>query len=51
MTYTYEIVIDEITKSEILKRTDETGVVAWIPMVDGNSDYQAYLKQLEEGSN
>jgi hypothetical protein len=50
MTYTYEIVIDEITQSEILKRTDETGVVAWIPMVDGNSDYQRYLNPEAEQS-
>ena len=50
MTYTYEIVIDEITKSEILKRTDETGVISWIPMVAGNADYEAYLNPEAEQS-
>lgn len=29
--------------SQILKRTDENGLVAWIPIDLANSDYQAYL--------
>ena len=29
--------------SQILKRTDENGLVAWIPIDPANSDYQAYL--------
>lgn len=51
----YEIV--EVGKTqtqagvEVIKRTDEAGQVAWIPMDPANSDYQAYLAQLEEGDN
>ena len=39
MKYTYEIVTDEITKSETLKRSDG----AFIPMDEANADYQRYL--------
>ena len=42
MKYTYETIIDEITNSEILKRSDG----AFIPMDKANSDYQAYLATL-----
>ncbi len=34
--------------SNVVSRTDENGVVSAIPMDEGNSDYQAYLKYLEE---
>jgi hypothetical protein len=50
MTYTYEIVTDEITQSEILKRTDEVGIIAWVPMVAGNADYESYLNPQAEQS-
>lgn len=43
MEYTYEVMVDEITKSEILKRTDKNGVIAWVPTDLTNADYQAYL--------
>jgi hypothetical protein len=45
---TYEIVKNEF--GEMLKRTDETGFVSWIPMVAGNSDYEAYLNPEAEQS-
>ena len=41
MDYTYEIITGNL--GEVLKRTDKDGLVAWIPMTLGNSDYQAYL--------
>jgi hypothetical protein len=47
MKYTYEEVADDFGNKSI-KRTDEDGLVAWIPMDGGNSDYQAYLKSLDE---
>ena len=33
---------------DVIKRTDEDGKVWWIPLDPANSDYQAYLKDLEE---
>ena len=32
----------------VIKRTDKLGNVAWIPTDPANSDYQEYLKHLEE---
>jgi hypothetical protein len=43
MKYTYQIEIAELSKTEILKRIDENGVVSFIPMDKANSDYQKYL--------
>jgi hypothetical protein len=43
---TYELV-DQGTGS-VIKATDESGQVYWIPLDPANSDYQAYLAQLEE---
>ena len=47
MEYTYQIVLDKITKTMgCLKRSD-----GWfIPFDPQNSDYQAYLLWLEEGN-
>jgi hypothetical protein len=42
----YEIIIDEL--NERIKRTDENGIIWMIPMVESNSDYQAYLEYLAE---
>ena len=42
MKYTYEIVKGSFD-NDLLKRTDENGVVAWIPMDPTKSDYQRYL--------
>ena len=33
-----------------VKRTDADGVISWIPADPANSDYQAYLKYLEENN-
>lgn len=43
----YEVITRD--ESVIIKFTDETGVVLWIPSDPANSDYQAYL--LTKGSN
>jgi hypothetical protein len=42
----YEVITTDLG-SEIIKRTDGSGAVSWIPLDPGNSDYQAYLKSLE----
>jgi hypothetical protein len=44
MKYTYKIIALELG-GEILKRSDANGVIAWIPMDEANSDYQAYLNK------
>jgi hypothetical protein len=41
----YEVIKEE--RGETIKRTDEDGTVWSIPTVRGNSDYEAYLKSLE----
>jgi hypothetical protein len=46
----YEIVKDERTGAEILKRIDTDGKIWWIPMEDSNSDYQAYLNPAEQST-
>jgi hypothetical protein len=45
MKYTYEI--SEGKGGKVIKRTSEDGEVTWIPFAEGNSDYQAYLRWLE----
>jgi hypothetical protein len=47
MKYTYEIIVDELTKDKTLKRTDENGAVDWVPMDEANAAYQRYLRWLE----
>lgn len=46
MTSNYEIIKDnnQIT----IKKTDADGIIYWIPMDEANSDYQEYLKSLED---
>jgi hypothetical protein len=46
MAYIYE----ELEEGFMLKRTDENGEVCYIPKDPANSDYQAYLKSLEESN-
>jgi hypothetical protein len=46
MEYTYEKITTEMG-SEVIKRTDENGSIAWIPLDPANSDYEAYLKRDE----
>jgi hypothetical protein len=43
--YIYEVI--SVGKGEMIKRTDENGFIAWIPTDLGNSDYQRYLRWLE----
>jgi hypothetical protein len=43
--HTYEVITQNT--NTIIKRTDENDVVSWIPTDPANSDYQAYLKWLE----
>jgi hypothetical protein len=43
---TYEIT-EAPLGGEILKRTDANGKVWWIPIDPANSDYQRYLRWLE----
>jgi hypothetical protein len=45
ITYTYELIVDDL--GEVVKRTDENGLVAWIPTDPANPDYQAYLRSLD----
>jgi hypothetical protein len=41
----YEIIKDAMTDIDALVRTNDDGSITWIPMVDDNSDYQAYLNK------
>lgn len=43
---TYEIIENELG-GKVIKRTDKDGHVWWIPFDEGNSDYQWYLRWLE----
>jgi len=47
MSITYKIIKDPFDK-DILTRLNEDGTVTYIPFIEGNSDYQAYLKSLDE---
>ena len=52
MKYIYEEVTTEsfTGTNTVLKRTDEQGVVVWIPLDPANSDYQRYLNPEAEQS-
>ena len=51
MTYTYAWVKDPITNTEdSLKRQDNDGNVAIVPVAEDNRDYQEYLEWLAEGN-
>lgn len=45
----YEIISNEFAE-DVIKKTDIDGKISWIPMNPENSDYQAYLKSLEENN-
>ena len=50
---TYEIItITDFDGSEtqMLKRENADGTTTWVPMVEGNSDYQRYLNPEAEQS-
>ena len=44
---TYEVK-QSIDGANFIEMTTSEGIVSFVPMVDGNSDYQEYLKSLEE---
>jgi hypothetical protein len=46
MKYIYE----ELEEGFMIKRTDEDGEVAYVPVNPDNRDYQEYLKSLEENN-
>ena len=43
----YEKVTIGLKNDEVIKRTNDDGTESWIPMAEDNSDYQAYLRWLE----
>ena len=43
MKYTYELIEDITINTKSIKRVDEDGNEAWIPLEEANSDYQRYL--------
>ena len=45
----YEKIVNDFN-TELIKRTDEDGKIWFIPIDASNSDYQAYLKSLDEAS-
>lgn len=46
MKSTYETITDSFG-TESIKRTDSNGSIWWIPSDPANSDYQRYLRWLE----
>ena len=50
MEYTYELLPQTESTMAMVKKTDEAGLVWFIPTDPANSDYQAYLKSLEENN-
>lgn len=46
MKYTYEV----NEEFGVIKRTDENGAISSVPMSLDNSDYQEYLKSLDEAN-
>lgn len=49
MLYTYTQYTTPFGET-IIQRKDEVGVISFIPTDPANSDYQAYLKSLEENN-
>ena len=47
MTINYEV-LETINGTELIKRMNEDGSISFIPKDEGNSDYQAYIKSLED---
>jgi hypothetical protein len=42
--------VTNILGSSIIHKIDESGSEFWIPLDPANSDYQAYLKSLDEAA-
>lgn len=47
MTITYEEVTSELSGNKVIARTNADGSISYIPINDANSDYQRYLRWLE----
>jgi len=47
MTYTIPNDFNGNPRTDVILRTDENGIEAWIPTDPANSDYQAYLASQE----
>lgn len=45
---TYEVIPSNGIDQEVIKKTDTNGAVWWIPLDPANSDYQRYLRWLED---
>jgi hypothetical protein len=52
MKNSYELKTIELQEgtTEILEMTDTNGVISCVPMVAGNSDYEAYLNPVEDST-
>ena len=50
MKYTYIKENLDLFIAEHVERENEDGSISWIPSHPANSDYQAYLKSLDEAS-
>jgi hypothetical protein len=48
--YKYEIIDNPNSDQQIIKRTDEDGLIMFIPADPSNSDYQRYLNPEAEQS-
>lgn len=48
MTYTYEVIEHDLIDYKSIKRTDENGLISFIPIDESNADYKVYLESLSE---
>ena len=48
---TYSIYVSPMDGDETIQRTNDDGSVSFIPKDLSNSDYQAYLKSLDEAAS
>ena len=46
----YELFVSEMSGSQLIKRYNDNQTISFIPMDEANSEYQAYLKSLDEAS-
>ena len=50
-TVNYKLMTDIITGNiELVKRTDASGLITFVPFDDANTDYQEYLEWVAEGN-
>jgi hypothetical protein len=48
MTQPIYEVVTSFDEQKVIKRTNENGTLSFIPMDESNSDYQRYLRWLED---